>query len=119
MSASAARWFGAGFLEREPARASALLHALRDATDEGYVAVCRALRSFDVRDRLGEIAAPVRRGRRRPGPDLPAGGAPADRRRGRPTAGSSSSTSVAHQAPAEAPEEVARIIRELAQEVAT
>jgi 3-oxoadipate enol-lactonase / 4-carboxymuconolactone decarboxylase len=117
VTASAGRWFGEGFLDREPARASALLHSLRDATDEGYVAACRALRSFDVRHRLGEIEAPVVA-----------------------VAGVQDTTcppellrqiadgvvhgrlvvldDVAHQAPAEAPESVARIIRELAQEVA-
>jgi 3-oxoadipate enol-lactonase / 4-carboxymuconolactone decarboxylase len=117
VTASAGRWFGEGFLEREPARASALLHALRDATDEGYVAACRALRSFDVRDRLGEIAAPV---------VAVAGGQDPTRPpdvlqqiadgvvHGRLVV----LDDVAHQAPAEAPERVARIIRELAQEVA-
>ena len=84
VTASAERWFGEGFLEREPARASALLHALRDATDEGYVAACRALRSFDVRHRLGEIAAPVVAVAGAQDRDLSAGGAPADRRRSRP-----------------------------------
>ena len=32
----AGRWFGPGFLEREPERGSALLHALSDADDAGY-----------------------------------------------------------------------------------
>ncbi|GAA2140306.1 3-oxoadipate enol-lactonase [Nocardioides koreensis] len=59
VSGSAERWFGAGFLEREPARGSALLHALQEADDDGYVAVCGALAEFDVRDRLAEIGAPV------------------------------------------------------------
>ena len=59
VSGSTERWFGAGFLEREPARGSALLHALQEAVDEGYVAVCGALAEFDVRDRLAEIGAPV------------------------------------------------------------
>ena len=59
VSGSAERWFGAGFLEREPERGSALLHALQEAVDEGYVAVCGALAEFDVRDRLAEITAPV------------------------------------------------------------
>ena len=59
VSGSAERWFGAGFLEREPDRGSALLHALSDVVDEGYVAVCGALAEFDVRDRLAEIGAPV------------------------------------------------------------
>ena len=52
VSASAERWFAPGFLEREPERGSALLHALSDADDAGYAAVCEALAGFDVRDRL-------------------------------------------------------------------
>ena len=59
VAGAADRWFGTGFLEREPERASALLHALSDADDAGYVAVCGALAEFDVRDRLGEITTPV------------------------------------------------------------
>lgn len=59
VSASAERWFAPGFLEREPAAGSALLHALSDADDDAYAALCEALASFDVRDRLGEVRAPV------------------------------------------------------------
>ena len=59
VGASVQRWFGPGFPEREPGRASALLDALRYADDDGYVAVCGALADFDVRDRLGEITRPV------------------------------------------------------------
>ena len=59
VSASPQRWFAPGFVEREPERVSALMHALRDTSDEGYVAVCGALAAYDVRDRLSEIAAPV------------------------------------------------------------
>lgn len=59
VSASAERWFAPGFLEREPAAGSALLHALSDADDEAYAALCEALASFDVRDRLGEVRTPV------------------------------------------------------------
>ena len=55
----AGRWFGPGFLDREPERASSLLHALSDADDAGYAAVCVALAEFDVRDRLGEIKTAV------------------------------------------------------------
>ena len=117
VTASAERWFGEGFLEREPARASALLHALRDATDEGYVAACRALRSFDVRHRLGEIAAPVVAVAGAQDPTCPPGVLEqiADGVvHGRLVV----LDDVAHQAPAEAPVAVARIIGELAQEVA-
>lgn len=59
VAASAQRWFAPGFVEREPDVASALLHALSDADDAGYAAVCHALAHFDVRDRLGGIEAPV------------------------------------------------------------
>ncbi|WP_309646929.1 alpha/beta fold hydrolase [Nocardioides sp.] len=56
---SAERWFAPGFVDREPAVASRLLGALRDTVDDGYVQVCAALADFDVRDRLGEVCAPV------------------------------------------------------------
>ena len=110
VSGSTERWFGAGFLEREPERGSALLHALQAAVDEGYVAVCGALAEFDVRDRLAEIGAPV----------LAVAGAedvatPVENLReiaegvkdGRLVV----LDGVAHLAPAEAPEVVARLVR--------
>ncbi len=56
---STERWFGPGFIDRAPATASALLHALQDTDDRGYIQVCEALAGFDVRERLGEIGAPV------------------------------------------------------------
>ena len=59
VTSSAERWFAPGFVEREPERASALLHALSDAVDEGYVQVCGALAAYDVRGRLAEIGTPV------------------------------------------------------------
>jgi 3-oxoadipate enol-lactonase len=59
VAGSAERWFGQGFLAREPERGSALLHALCDVDDAGYVAVCGALAEFDVRDRLGEVGVSV------------------------------------------------------------
>jgi 3-oxoadipate enol-lactonase / 4-carboxymuconolactone decarboxylase len=59
VTGSAERWFGPGFVEREPERASALLHALSDTVDDGYLQVCAALAEFDVRERLAEIGAPV------------------------------------------------------------
>jgi 3-oxoadipate enol-lactonase / 4-carboxymuconolactone decarboxylase len=111
-----ARSFSPGFAEREPARADALLRSLRDGTDEGYAAVCHALASFDVRDRLGEIAAPVVAVAGRDDPVCPphllreiAEGV----QHGRLVV----LDDVSHQAPAEAPDEVARIIHELAREV--
>jgi len=117
VAGAVSRWFAPGFLEREPERASALLHALRDASDDGYVAVCGALAAFDVRDRLGEIAAPVVAvaGAHDPvcPPDLLREIADGIQQ-GRLVV----LDDVAHQAPAEAPEEVAMIISGLAKELA-
>ena len=59
VSASAERWFGPGFLDRSPEVGSALLHALQQTDDKGYIQVCGALATFDVRDRLADIAVPV------------------------------------------------------------
>lgn len=111
VSASAQRWFGAGFIEREPARASALLHSLSDADDEGYVAVCGALAVFDVRDRLGEIAVPVLAVAGEEDGVCP----PALLREvadGVPGGRYAELAGVGHLAPAEAPEAVAGLIRE-------
>jgi 3-oxoadipate enol-lactonase/4-carboxymuconolactone decarboxylase len=59
LAGSLERWFAPGFARREPAVAGALLDALRGADPESYAQVCEALAAFDVRDRLGEITAPV------------------------------------------------------------
>ncbi len=56
---SAERWFAAGFADRQPAVAAALLDALRDTNAECYALVCEALAVFDVVDRLPQIATPV------------------------------------------------------------
>ncbi len=56
---SAASWFGPGFLEREPAAATGLLHALQETDRYAYAYACEALAEFDVRARLAEISAPV------------------------------------------------------------
>ena len=115
VTATAERWFGTGFLEREPARASALLDALRDADDEGYIAVCEAISAFDVRERLGEITTPVVALAGAEDPTAPpavlaeiADGV----RNGRLVV----LGGVGHQAPAEQPEAIARIILDLAKE---
>ena len=110
VSSSTERWFGPGFLEREPERGSTLLHALQETDDEGYCQVCRVLAGFDVRDRLSEIGAPV----------LAVAGAadvatPTDGLReiaeGVKDGRLVELAGVAHLAPAEAPEVVARLIR--------
>jgi 3-oxoadipate enol-lactonase/4-carboxymuconolactone decarboxylase len=117
VTATAGRWFGPGFLEREPERASALLHALRDADDKGYLAVVHALATYDARDRLGEIEAPVVAVAGAHDPTCPpdivrqiAEGV----QNGRLVV----LENVGHQAPAEAPDDVATLIRQLAKECA-
>ena len=56
---SAKRWFAAGFLDRRPDVATALLRSLQDADAESYSLVCEALAGFDVRDRLPTIGVPL------------------------------------------------------------
>ncbi|WP_193080304.1 bifunctional 3-oxoadipate enol-lactonase/4-carboxymuconolactone decarboxylase PcaDC [Brevibacterium aurantiacum] len=59
VTGSAQRWFGEGFMDREPEASAALLHSLQDADRFSYAALCHALASFDVRSRLAEISLPV------------------------------------------------------------
>src|SRR5699024_5221551 len=56
---SAQRWFGEGFMDREPEASAALLHSLQDADRFSYAALCYALAEFDVRRRLPEISLPL------------------------------------------------------------
>ena len=56
---SAERWFGHGFMERQPEISSRLLHALRDADRFSYSFCCEALARLDVRDQLGSITVPT------------------------------------------------------------
>lgn len=53
------RWFASGFIDRAPAVAADLLDALAKTDAESYAAVCEALATFDVTDRLTEIDTPV------------------------------------------------------------
>lgn len=45
------RWFGPGFVEREPGVADVLLDGLRAADAESYALACEALASFDLSER--------------------------------------------------------------------
>jgi len=59
VDSSAARWFGPGFIERNPEVTTGLLHSLQDADRFSYAWTCEALASFDVHTRLSEITVPV------------------------------------------------------------
>lgn len=109
VAASAERWFAPGFVERHSEESTALLDALAATDDAGYAAVCAALEDFDVRDRLAEVSAPT----------LVVAGesdlaTPPDVGReiaeGVTGARLEVLPGVAHLAPAEAPEAVARLI---------
>jgi 3-oxoadipate enol-lactonase / 4-carboxymuconolactone decarboxylase len=56
---SIGRWFAPGFPARHPEIVRELAAELRGVDDESYALACEALAAFDVRDRLGEIGAPV------------------------------------------------------------
>ncbi|WP_312856719.1 alpha/beta fold hydrolase [Arthrobacter mobilis] len=107
---SARRWFAPGFIEQHPEAAARLLHSLQNADRFAYAHACGALAGFDVRGRLGAVTVPV---------IAIAGGA--DEVCPPPfaeavAAGVQHGTaavvaSAAHQAPAEAPEETAALLR--------
>jgi 3-oxoadipate enol-lactonase/4-carboxymuconolactone decarboxylase len=118
VSASAQRWFAPSFLDRDPATGSALLHDLQSADSESYALVCEALAAFDVRDRLGDVGAPV----------LAVSGAvdvTAPPELGRLVAETVRDGTfvlldgVAHLAPAEAPERTAGLLRSFFSRLAT
>ena len=59
LALAAQRWFAAGFMERQPGVAAALLDAFAGTHPESYAQACEALAGFDVTDRLAEIVTPV------------------------------------------------------------
>ncbi|WP_307864746.1 alpha/beta fold hydrolase [Allobranchiibius sp. CTAmp26] len=104
-------WFAPGFPHLEPAVATDLLQSLRDADDEGYAQVCEALAGFDVRDRLSGIRTPVVAVAGSIDPATPVAGLQeiaSGVRNGRLVV----LDDVAHLAPAEMPDRIARIIRD-------
>ena len=113
VDAAATRWFRPGFMDEQPDLAAGLIRALQESDRFGYAAVCGALATFDVRDRLGEISSPV----------VAVAGAYDV---AAPVAGMAEIADgvadgrlvvldrVAHQAPVEAPAETAQAIRDVA-----
>jgi 3-oxoadipate enol-lactonase len=113
---SAQRWFAPGYMDREPEFSSRLLHSLRETDRLSYAFCCEALASFDVREELGSIRVPTQ---------VLAGAldgvAPPSMAQevvtgitaGRGTATAVTLEGVAHLAPAEAPETIAVLLRDL------
>lgn len=52
---TAERWFGAAFLEREPALAEALTACMRETSLDGFVGCARAIQTLDYAERLHRI----------------------------------------------------------------
>ena len=111
VAGSAERWFGPGFLERAPATGSALLQALQDTDDQGYMQVCEALAEFDVRDQLGKIDIPVLAVAGSVDPATPPENL-SEIAEGVQHGRLVELAGVAHLPPAEAPADVARLIRQ-------
>jgi 3-oxoadipate enol-lactonase len=113
---SAERWFGPGYMEREPERSSRLLHALRDADRFSYAFCCEALAGFDVRAELGSIRAPtqaVAGAEDTVAPPSFAEEVVAGITAGGGTANAVTLGGVAHLAPFEAPAHTAELLRSL------
>ena len=106
---SASRWFAPGFIEREPATATALLTSLQHADRFAYARACEALAAFDVRDRLADLRVPVLAAAGALDPVIPASAASQ-------IAAAAADVEavvldgVAHLGPAEAPLEIARLL---------
>ncbi|MGY4651707.1 bifunctional 3-oxoadipate enol-lactonase/4-carboxymuconolactone decarboxylase PcaDC [Mycobacterium sp. URHB0021] len=111
LAGAAQRWFSDGFPERQPHVSAGLLRALRDTDPESYAQVCDALAGFDVTDRLHEIEIPVLAvagSHDLPTPPECLQHLASDVKNGRVVV----LDGVGHLAPAEAPAEVAELIRD-------
>ena len=111
LAGAAQRWFSDGFPERQPHVSAGLLRALRDTDPASYAQVCDALAGFDVTDRLHEIETPVLAvagSHDLPTPPECLQHIASDVKNGRVVV----LDGVGHLAPAEAPAEVAELIRD-------
>lgn len=111
---SAQRWFAPGFIDRASEISSRLLHALRDADPFSYAFCCEALAAFDVREELSSIPVPTQMiagALDGVAPPLLAEEVAAGTTAGGGTATAVTLEGVAHLAPAEAPAQVAELMR--------
>lgn len=117
---SAQRWFGPGFMDREPEISSRLLHVLRDTDRFSYAFCCEALAGYDVRAGLGSITVPtqlVAGVEDSVAPPSTAAEVAEGITAGGGTAVVETLDGVAHLAPAEAPAAVADLMRGFMKEV--
>jgi 3-oxoadipate enol-lactonase/4-carboxymuconolactone decarboxylase len=110
VAGSAQRWFAPGFVERAPHVVTRLLRSLQDADRFGYARCCRALAGYDVRERLDTLGVPllVVAGEQDAVCPPDDGALLAERA---PHGTLHVLAGVAHLAPAEAPAEVAALLR--------
>lgn len=54
-----ARWFTPGFLDAHPAVRTRVTEMIRDATADGYIGCCAAIRDLDLLPRLHAVRAPT------------------------------------------------------------
>lgn len=56
---TADRWFAAGFLDEDNPAGPMVCEMLGNVPDAGYIACCRALSRFDIRERIADISIPI------------------------------------------------------------
>ncbi|TQS88922.1 alpha/beta fold hydrolase [Arthrobacter sp. TS-15] len=113
---SAQRWFAPGFMDRAPEVSSRLLQALRDADRFSYAFCCEALAGFDIREEVGSIRVPtqvIAGALDGVAPPALAEELVTTITEGGGTAIAVTLEGVAHLAPAEAPDRVAKLMRSL------
>jgi 3-oxoadipate enol-lactonase len=59
VAGSAGRWFAPGFIGADPSTSTALLYSLQDADRFSYARCCEALADFDLRAELARVSVPV------------------------------------------------------------
>jgi 3-oxoadipate enol-lactonase len=108
---SATRWFAPGFIGRDPTTSTALLWSLQNADRFSYARCCEALADYDVRAQLRGVRVPVLAVAGSEDAVAPPALAQAVAA-GVPDGSCAVVAGVAHLAPAEAPAEVARLLRD-------
>lgn len=108
---AASRWFAPGFMADQPSQATSLLQCLQHTERHSYAHACRALGRYDLSAEMGRISRPllVLSGAEDTVCPPESGEAIAA---GSPAVRLHILDGVAHQAPAEAPETTARLLKE-------